>query len=160
MIDKILSNIGSSRTGQRFFKWACKPASEKFLNNNLPQLETVPATACYVVSTAKQKNIDDDRKKMLQIQNAASGIVGITIASTANRAIGKFGEKVIQNLDTNKINPDSIKQISTGLRIALPLATTAFCMRFLIPSCIALFSGKVMDKVRSNREHKKLNIKA
>ena len=97
MIDKILSNIGSSRTGQRFFKWACKPASEKFLNNTLPQIETLLATTCYVISTAKQKNIDDDRKKMLQIQNVASGLVGIGIASSANRAIGKFGEKVIEN---------------------------------------------------------------
>lgn len=157
MIDKILSGIGNSSKGQQFFKWASQASSEKFLNNTIPQLETLLATGCYVYSTSKQKNIDKEQRDLLQIQNVASGIVGITIASVANRAIGRFGDSVIKHLDTNKINPNSIKQISTGLRIGLPIATTAFCMRFLIPSCIALFSGKVMDKIREKR---KLDIKA
>ncbi len=159
MIAKILSGIGNSNAGQRFFKWASQPSSEKILNQTLPQVETVFSTACYMISTQKQKNIDDDRKKMLQIQHITSGLVGLTIASAANKGISKFGEKVIENIDPAKVNPESIKQISTGLRVGLPIVTTAFCMRFLIPSCIALFSGKIMDKVRDRRE-KKLDIKA
>ena len=160
MIDKILSGIGNSNTGQKFYRWASQPASEQMLNRTLPQIETIFSTACYMISTAKQKNIDSDRKKMLQIQHVASGAVGLTISSIANKAISNFGEKVIQHLDPKKVNPDSIRQISAGLRIGLPIVTTAFCMRFLIPSCIALFSGKVMDKVREKREHKKLDTKA
>lgn len=159
MIDKILSTIGNSKTSQKFFKWASQPDAEKFLNSTLPQIETAAATSCYIYSTAKQKNIDDDRKKLLQLQNIGSGVVGITIASTASRAVGKFGEKVIENLDTDKVNPDSIKRISTGIRVGLPIMVTSFCMRFLVPSCIALFSGKIMDKVR-NKRNDRLDVKA
>lgn len=158
MIDKVLAHMGNSNTGQKFFKWASQPMSEKMLNHTLPQIETVLATGCYMFSTARQKNIDDDRKKMLQIQNVASGVVGITIASAANRAIGKFGEKVIENLDPKKVNPDSIKQISNGLRIGLPLIVTSFCMRALIPTFVAMFSGKTMDIMREKRKNK-LNVK-
>ena len=156
MIDKLLTKFGDSKTGQKLYKWATEPKSEKFLNQTLPQVETIFSTACYMISTAKQKNIDNDRKKMLQIQHISSGLVGLTIATAANRRISKFGEKVIQNLDPKKIDTNSIKQISAGLRVGLPIITTAFCMRFLIPSCIALFSGKTMDKVRE----KKLDVKA
>ena len=160
MIDKILANVGNSKIGNKFFAWSSKPDSEKFLNNTIPQIETAFSTACYMFSTAKQKNIDDDRKKMLQIQHVASGLVGIIIASKANRAVGKFGEKVIENLDTSKINADVIKQISTGIRIAIPLLVTSCIMRFLIPSAIACFSGKAMDKVRENRDKsKRLDLK-
>ena len=154
MIDKVLSTIGNSKTGQKFFKWASQPKSERFLNQTVPQIETVITTGCYMISTAIQKDIDDDRKDMLQIQHATSGLVGLAISSKANKKISEYGEEIIKNLDKNKIQPEAIRNISKGLRVGLPIATTAFCMRFLIPSVIALFSGKVMDKVRDKREHK------
>ena len=158
MISKVLANIGNSKAGQKFFGWASQPKSEKFLNNTLPQIETVFSTACYMISTAKQKNIDDDRKKMLQIQHVASGAVGLTVASFANRAVGKFGESVAKNLDPKKLDPNAIKQVTNGIKVGLPIVTTAFCMRFAIPTAIALFSGKTMDKVREHRKNK-LDVK-
>lgn len=160
MIDKILAGIGDSRVSQKFYKWAANPKNEKFLNQKLPQLETVVATGCYMASTAKQKNIDKDRRDMLQIQNVASGVAGICIASALSKKVSDFGEKVIQGLDPEKIPPEKGKQIATGLRVGIPLVTTAFVMRLVIPSAIALFSGKVMDKVREKREErKKLDLK-
>ena len=149
MIDKILSGIGNSNTGKKFFKWAAKPASERFLNNTLPQIETVFSTACYMVSTARQKNIDDDRKKMLQIQHLASGVIGLTVASAANKAISNFGEKVVEHLDPQKINPEAVKQVSTGLKVALPLVTTSCIMRFAIPSAIPYYILLHYEKLRS-----------
>ena len=159
MIDKILSNVGNSRTGQKFFKWAVNPANEKILNQTLPQVETVVATGCYMISTAKQKNIDKDRKDMLQIQHIASGVVGLTLATAMSNKIGKFGEAVIEQLDPKKIPSKELDGISSGIRVGIPLITTALCLRFLIPSAIAMFSGKIMDKVRAGREHKKLDCK-
>ena len=66
-ISDILARIANSKTGQKIAKWATQPNKEKMLNHTLPQVETVLSTACYVYSTAKQKNIDEDRKKLLQI---------------------------------------------------------------------------------------------
>lgn len=160
MIDKILSTVGNSNVGQKFFKWASNPANEKFLNQTLPQLETVVATGCYMVSTARQKNIDKDQRDMLQIQNVASGVAGLTLATVMSRKIGKFGEEVINNLDPKKIPIKDIGKVKAGIRVGIPLVTTALCMRFIIPSAIAMFSGKIMDKVRDKREQKKLNYKA
>ena len=160
MIDKILSGIGNSKASQKFYKWATNPKNEKILNQRLPQAETVIATSLYMISTARQKNIDKDRKDMLQIQNVASGVAGLCVASALSKKVGNFGEKVIKGLDPEKIPPENIKQIGAGLRVGIPLVTTAFCMRFLIPSAIALFSEKVMDKVRDKREeHRKLDLK-
>ena len=63
-------------------------------------------------------------------------------------------EDLIKHLDKN-IDPKSIRQISSGIRVGLPIICTGFIMRFLIPSLIAAFSGKVMDIQRENR----LNVK-
>ena len=158
MISKILAHLGDSKTGQKFFNWASQPKSESFLNNTLPTIETAFSTACYMYSTAKQKNIDSDRKKMLQIQHVASGVAGMTIGSIANRAISKTVENVIPHLDPKKIDPESLKQVSTGLRIIAPLICTTAIMRLVTPTIIALFSGKAMDKVRDNRGKKSVGM--
>lgn len=157
MISKILAAIGNSKTGQRFYNWAAQPKSETFLNNTLPTIETAFSTACYMISTARQKNIDSDRKKMLQIQHVASGVAGMTVGSIANRGISKYTNKVIEHLDPKKIDPNSIKQISTGLRVITPILTTAFIMRFATPVIISMFSGKAMDKVREKRNKNNVN---
>lgn len=154
MIQKVLTKIGDSQTGQRFFKWASKPESERFLNHTLPQVETVIATGCYVASTAMQKNIDEEQRKLLQIQNIASGVVGLFISTAASKKISKFGEQVIDCLDPKKFPPNEMEKVKTGLRVGLPIATTIFCMRCLIPSAIALFSGKVMDREREKKKGK------
>ena len=151
MITKILTKVAKSNVGQKFYKWASQVESEKFLNNTLPQVETILATGCYVWSTALQDGIDEDRRSLLQIQNIGSGVVGLFASSWANSKISKYEEKIISQLDTKKIDPKSIRQISAGLRVGLPILTTGICMRFLIPSVIALFSGKVMDKVRTDK---------
>ena len=159
MIDKILSGMGNSNLGQRFYTWAAKPGSDKILNRTLPQIETVIATGFHVLATARQ-DIDKDRKNLLQIQNVGTGLAGLTLGTALSMGIGKFGEKVIDNLDPQKIPPEKLNQIRAGMRIGIPTTTMCFCMRFLLPSVVALFSGKVMDKVRDKREQKKIDCKA
>ena len=159
-ISRIFENFAKSKTGQKIYKWACKPKSEHFLNNTLPQVETVLSTACYVWSTAKQKNIEKDQRDLLQIQNIGSGLIGLAIGSWANRKVGKLGEDIIKDLDPKKLDPKAIRKISTGLRVGLPIMFTAIVMRFLLPSLLAGFSGKLMDKAREKRQQQKLDIKA
>ena len=159
-ISRIFENFAKSKTGQKIYKWACEPQSEHFLNNTLPQVETVLSTACYVWSTAKQKNIEKDQRDLLQIQNVGSGLIGLAIGSWANRKVGKLGEDIIKDLDPKKLDPKAIRKISTGLRVGLPIMSTAIVMRFLLPSLLAGFSGKLMDKAREKRQQQKLDIKA
>ena len=158
-ISDILVKIANTKTGQKIAKWATQPNKEKLLNHTLPQVETVLATSCYVYSTAKQKNIDKERKQLLQIQNIGSGLVGLVLAGAANRWIGNKTEGIIKHLDPTKIDPKSLRQISTGLRVGAPILTTAIVMRMALPSVLAGFSGKMMDKYREYK-HKGIDIKA
>lgn len=158
-VSKILETIAKSKPGQKFYNWCAQPGNDKFLNNTLPQVETVLSTGCYVWSTARQKNIDKDRKQLLQIQNVGSGAVGLVVAGAANKWIGKQSEAIIKDLDPNVLDPKTIRKVSTGLRVIAPVLTTALVMRLALPTLIAGFSGKVMDKVREKREGK-LDINA
>lgn len=151
-INKIFESFATSKVGQKVYKWACEPKSEKFLNNNLPQIETILSTACYVWSTSRQKNIDKEQRDLLQIQNIGSGILGVGVGAYLNRKVGKYTEKVIKDLDTTKIDPKSIRKISTGLRVGLPILTTAVLMRLVTPTVLAFVSGKMMDKKRENQK--------
>lgn len=152
-INKIFEGIAKSNAGQKFYKWCASPGKDKFLNNTLPQVETVLATSCYVWSTARQKKIDDDRKKLLQIQNIGSGVVGLVLGSAANRWVSKQADNIIKDLDPNVLDPKAIRKVSTGLRVGLPIVTTALLMRCLIPVGISVFSGKMMDKQREKRNN-------
>lgn len=161
-VSRILEGIAKSKPGQKLYGWCAKQGHDKILNNTLPQVETVLSTACYVVATERQKNIDRDRKNLLQIQNVASGAVGVVLGSMANRWIGKMGEGVIEHLDPKALDPKTIRKISSGIRIGLPILITGTLMRYIVPSILAWFSGVTMDKVREKRDGnpQKLNIKA
>lgn len=162
-ISKIFESFAKSKTGQKLYKWACEPKSEYFLNNSLPQIETVLSTICYTVATEKQKNIDRDRKNLLHIQNIGSGIAGFAMGSAANKWVSKKADEIIKDLDPKKLDPKAIRKVSTGLRVALPILCTGMIMRLALPTLTAGLSGKMMDKVREKREAKQakqLNIKA
>lgn len=155
-ISKIFEAIAKSKPGQKFYKWCASPGKDTFLNNTLPQVETVLSTACYVWSTAKQKNIEPEQKQLLQIQNVGSGAVGLVLGSAANRWISKKTDAIVKDIDPTKLDPKALRKISTGLRIAAPIFTTALLMRCIIPTALAATSGKMMDKKREA----KLDVKA
>jgi len=160
-VSKIFEAIAKSKPGQKLYKWCTEPGHDSFLNNTLPQVETVLSTACYVWSTAKQKNIEKDQRDLLQIQNVGSGIVGLALGTAANHWISKKTDEIIKYIDPKVLDPKSIRKVSTGLRVAAPILSTAIIMRLAIPTVLAGFSGKVMDKVREKREKEKgLNINA
>lgn len=159
-VNRIFETIAKSKTGQKFYKWTAKAGTDTFLNNTLPQVETVLSTVCYVWSTAKQKNIDSDRKKLLQIQNIGSGVLGLALGTAANRWVSKQADAIVKDLDPKVMDPKAIRKVSTGLRVFAPLVTTALIMRCLLPVFLASFSGKAMDKVREKREQAKLNLNA
>ena len=158
-ISKIFEAFAKSKAGQKFYKWAASPGKDRFLNNTLPQVETVLATSCYVWSTAKQKNIEKEQKDLLQIQNIGSGVVGIAVGTAANKWISNQTDAIVKDLDPKKLDPKSLRKVSTGLRVIAPILTTAILMRCIIPTALAAMSGKMMDKKREVQEQK-LDVKA
>lgn len=158
-INKIFEVIAKSKRGQQFYSWCNSPGKDKFLNNTLPTLETVVSTGLYCWSTAKQKNLEKEQKDLLQIQNVASGVAGIAVGTVANRWISNQTEKIIKDLDPKIMDGKSLRKVSTGLRIISPALMTGCIMRFILPTIIAGFSGKVMDKKREANKKAKLDLK-
>ena len=156
-INKIFESFAKSKTGQKFYKWTNSEKAQKFINLNLAQAETVLSTGAYIYSTAKQ-DLPPRQKTNLQYQNIGSGLVGLLLAGTANRWVYKKGEEIIKDLDPKKLDPKSIRKISTGLRVFLPLATTALCMRWLIPCAVSVLSSVAVDKTHK-KDDKTLDTK-
>lgn len=156
-VSKILESIAKTKPAQKVYGWCAEQGHDKILNHTLPQVETVLSTACYVWSTERQNKIPREQKNLLQVQNVGSGLVGLVVASTANRWVGKKGEEIIKHLDPEKLDPKVIRKCSTGIRVGLPILTTAIVMRYAIPVALAVFSGKFMDKVRAGKD--KLTVK-
>lgn len=159
-INKIFEWLAKTKPGQKVYKWCAEGNHDRFLNNTLPQVETVLSTACYVWSTSKQKNIEKDQRDLLQIQNIGSGIVGLGLGTAANHWISKQTDKIVKDLDPKVMDPKALRKVSTGLRVFAPILVTGTIMRFILPSLVAGFSGKVMDREREKREAmKKLDVK-
>ena len=159
-INKIFEWLAKTKPGQKVYKWCAEGNHDRFLNNTLPQVETVLSTACYVWSTSKQKNIEKDQRDLLQIQNIGSGIVGLALGTAANHWISKQTDKIVKDLDPKVMDPKALRKVSTGLRVFAPILVTGTIMRFILPSIVAGFSGKVMDREREKREAmKKLDVK-
>lgn len=153
----LIQKIALSKWGQKIYKHAADPKNTRFWSCTLPSLETITATSCYMWATHKQKNIDDDRKMLLQIQNVGSGAVGFALGSYLNRKTYDWGEKIIPHLD-KKLVPD-VHKVINGLRVGIPALVTMTLMRCLIPSIVAWFSGKAEEVRRAKRDNKnKLNV--
>lgn len=155
----LIQKIALSKWGQKFYKYATDPKNEKFFATTLPSLETVVATSCYVWATARQKDIDEDRRALLQWQNVGSGVVGFCLGSWLNRKSYNYVEKIIPKIKPELI-PD-VHKVVTGLRVGIPALVTMLLMRCVAPSVTAYLSGKAEEVRRAKRdEKKKLNVVA
>ena len=80
----------------------------------------------------------------------------MAVGTFLNRQVFKFGEKVIENLKPELV-PDAHK-IMGGIRVALPLVTTAILMRWALPVATAFLSGEIEEY--KSKKNKKLDVKA
>ena len=92
---------------------------------------------------------------ILQWQNVLPALVGMAVGTYLNRQVFKFGEKVIENLKPELV-PDAHK-IMGGIRVALPLVTTAILMRWALPVATAFLSGEIEEY--KSKKNKKLDVK-
>lgn len=155
----LIQKIALSKWGEKFYRHAADPKNCNLYNNILPTLESGVAGIMYVIATARQKDIDPDRRALLQWQNVSSSVVGIALGSWLNRKVTKYAEKIVPLVDKKLIN--DVHKVTAGLKILLPCAATAFTMRMAIPSVLAWVSGKAEEVRRARRdEKKKLNVVA
>ena len=152
---RVLEKFANSGVGNRLYKWASSEKGQKFTATTLPTIESALAGVMYVVATERQKNLDRREKNVLQWQNVLSSGLGITLGTYLNKKAFDFGEKVIQNLDTDKIQ--SPHKIHGAIRVLGSIFVTASIMRFLMPVVTAYISGEAEEY---KAKKKKLDVKA
>ena len=152
----LIQKIALSDLGQKFYRFAANPKNEKFFNNTLPTLESLLSGGVYIWATARQKNIDERRRHLLQVQNVLTTLGGVCLGQFVNRKVSDYAEKVIPYIKEECVRKD-LHKVVTGLKIFLPLIGTACIMRLGLPVLASIISGKVEEK---RYEKKGLNVKA
>ena len=155
LIVRLLEKFANSKVGTKVYKWASTDKGQKWLYESLPTLETVVSTSCYVYATEKQ-DLSRREKNVLQWQNVLPALVGMAVGTYLNKKAFSFGENVIKNLKPEMIS--EAHKIMGGIRVALPLVTTAILMRWILPVATAFISGEIEEK--RSQKNKKLDIQA
>lgn len=142
-IPNIFTKIANSKTGQKFYKNILHPSKEQFLNNHLPVLESGVVTGFYCFSTSIQKDIPEENKKSLQIQNILSGLISVGTSIPLNKQATKFGDKVIKHLKP-ELMKDSHKVIN-GIKVGFPMLTTILISRFAVAVGLVPLSTRIRE---------------
>ena len=153
---KALEKFATSKVGTRLYKWASSEKGQKFTATTLPTIESALAGVMYVYATERQKGLNRREKNVLQWQNVATSIIGITLGTYLNKKAFDFGEKVIGYLDNNKV--PTPHKISGAIRVLGSIFMTASIMRFLMPVVTAFISGEIEEK--RFQKKKKLDMNA
>lgn len=144
-----------SKPVQNFYKKVCDPKHADFFNEKLPLIEIALATACYVHSTNRRKEIPPEQRRVLQYQNILGGVAGIALGGYLNKKVTKFANELAPKVDKNIVD---IHKVESGIRIFLPLAVVSCIMRLAIPVLTAQMSTMIEDRNRAKKN--KLDIKA
>lgn len=128
---------------------AVQKLTEKFYNTNFEQhimcLTDVVATGAFITQTAKNKKIEQDRKKALMYNAGIS--TGLCIAGSyiIDKALEKPTEKFIENFrKANKKSPKLEKYVE-GIRVAKPALILGGIYYIIIP-VISTFLADRFDK--------------
>ena len=139
---------------------AVQKLTEKFHNTNFEQhimcLTDVIATGAFITQTAKNKKIEQDRKKALMYNAGIS--TGLCIAGSyiIDKALKKPTEKFIENF--RKANKDSpkLEKYVEGIRVAKPALILGGIYYIIIP-VISTFLADRFDKHKPISDTKPTN---
>ena len=139
---------------------AVQKLTEKFHNTNFEQhimcLTDVVATGAFITQTAKNKKIEQDRKKALMYNAGIS--TGLCIAGSyiIDKALKKPTEKFIENFrKANKKSPKLEKYVE-GIRVAKPALILGGIYYIIIP-VISTFLADRFDKNKPISDTKPTN---
>ena len=128
---------------------AVQKLTEKFHNTNFEQhimcLTDVVATGAFITQTAKNKKIEQDRKKALMYNAGIS--TGLCIAGSyiIDKALKKPTEKFIENFRKANKNSPKLEKYVEGIRVAKPALILGGIYYIIIP-VISTFLADKFDK--------------
>ena len=128
---------------------AVQKLTEKFHNTNFEQhimcLTDVVATGAFITQTAKNKKIEQDRKKALMYNAGIS--TGLCIAGSyiIDKTLKKPTEKFIENFRKANKNSPKLEKYVEGIRVAKPALILGGIYYIIIP-VISTFLADRFDK--------------
>lgn len=158
-VDNFFTRLANSKWGKKFYKTILDPSKEKWMDRNLPIIESAAISSFYILSTAVQPKIDKDSKTALQIQNILSFIASVGLSIPMNKKISKFGDKIVKHLKP-QLMEDGHKVID-GVKVGLPIVNSLLISRFLVATALVPLSSVIRDTVKGkNKSKKKLDTMA
>lgn len=158
-IGNFFTRLANSEWGKKFYKTVLDPGKEKWMDRNLPIIESATISSFYILSTAVQPKIDKDSKTALQIQNILSFVASVGLSIPLNKGISKFGDKIIKHLKP-ELMEDGHKVVD-GIKVGLPIVNSLLVSRFLVATALVPLSSVIRDTVKNNKGAKnKLDVKA
>lgn len=140
---------------------AVQKLTEKFHNTNFEQhimcLTDVVATGAFITQTAKNKKIEQDRKKALMYNAGIS--TGLCIAGSyiIDKALKKPTEKFIENFRKANKNSPKLEKYVEGIRVAKPALILGGIYYIIIP-VISTFLADRFDKNKPIPDTKPTNV--
>ena len=154
-IGNIFTTVAKTQTAQKIYKRVLDPKHDKFMNTQLPVIESAVISGMYIFSTAIQKNIDPDSKEALQWQNILSLLFSVGMAIPLNKKVAKIGDNIIKHLKPELIE-DGHKVVD-GIKVGLPILNSILISRFLVAVGLVPLSSKIREAIKE-RHAKKENL--
>jgi hypothetical protein len=107
------------------------------LHYHLPNLHGIYISGLYILNTKLSKDIPEERKPTLILNNAINGLLAITATYTlmglTNKIRANFVQKAIQNVQKYYPNLKNPKKIGTGADLFSRFLVTCVIFRYLTP---------------------------
>lgn len=132
--------------------------TEKFHNTNIAThmfaATGVLLSSFFILSTAKSKKIEEERKKPLMMNTAISCAIATVGGYTIDKLLDKPIQKYVDKFKNANINDPKLHKYMSGIKIAKSALIFGMLYRFVIPVVSMFLAEKVVEKPN------KLNAKA
>lgn len=127
--------------------------SDKFHNTNFEQhiisLTDILATGAFIQQTAKNKKIEDSRKKTLMYNAGISTGLCIAGGYALNRILKNPADKFIENFSKINKNDAKLDKYIEGIRVAKPVLILGGIYYIIIPVLSTFFAERVDSRVKN-----------
>jgi len=129
---------------------AVQDFSAKYHNTNIAthifSATGILLSSFFILSTAKNKKIEEERKKPLMINTAISCAIATIGGYTIDNLLNKPIEKFVKGFEKANLNNPKIHKYMDGIRIAKSALIFGMLYRFVVPVISMFLAEKVVEK--------------
>lgn len=135
---------------------------KKFAENLLSHLIVLGSTLLsgfYVLRTLQNKNLEEDKKKTLAINQGAvwgvSTLLGYTLDKVINNQVNRFKAK-FKYINNNYVDEKVLENYLSGIKIAQKAMIFGVIYRYISPVLVTPIANAIGNKINEKKEVKKV----